>query len=723
MLTRRVARITVLSSLGIMLLWAASLPALRAETADLFVSPQGNDQWSGKLDQPNSQGTDGPVATVGKAQQLVRELKAVGPQRNTPIVVALRGGMYELESPLSFTPADSGTEKSPVVYQAYGDESPILSGGRVITGWQVDDQGRWYVDLPAVQAGEWTFSQLFVNDQRRFRPRLPKTGYYKIAQQCDPSPQAEGKGFDRLGFTAGEIKGDWANLSDVEVMPFHQWSASRMHIASVDAQQNTVTFKGHTPGTSYWTSFAKDHRFLVINVREALSEPGEWYLDRPSGRLTYLPLPGEDPAQSRVVAPRLQNLLLIAGDGNEHQWVEYLQFRGLTFAHTNWNLPQNGQSFPQAEINLGAAVAAIAARHLVLEQCVVRHTGEYAAAFGPGCRHNRLENCELFDLAAGGIKIGHAFSQAPQRDNVPQAFASSLRQPDDEELVVSHHTVRNCLIAHGGRLHPAAIGVWIGHSPYNTIEHNDVHDFYYSGFSVGWTWGYGKSLAHHNDIGFNHVYEIGQGVLSDMGGIYTLGISPGTEIHDNRFHDVTSYDYGGWGLYTDEGSTGIVMKNNLVYRCSRASFHQHYGKENRVENNILAFSGEQQLQRTRTEEHTSFFFERNIVYWDNGSPLLGSNWKDDNFVLDNNIYFQVGDKPITFPGNLTFDEWKKKRGHDQHSIVADPLFENPQQDDFRLRPDSPAFQLGFKEFDYSQAGRRDARNLTDSLPPVPPGFK
>ena len=343
-----------------------------------------------------------------------------------------------------------------------------------------------------------------------------------------------------------------------------------------------------------------------------------------------------------VVAPRVENLLLIAGDPAERRWVEHLQFRGLTFAHTNWNLPLTGQAFPQAEINLGAAIAAVSTRHLLLENCAVRHVGEYAVAFGPGCKHNRLEGCELVDMGGGGVKIGNALAQPPAVNDKSQACASSLQLAADEEMLVSHHTIRNCVIAYGGRLHPAAVGVWIGNSPYNVIEHNDVHNFYYTGFSVGWSWGYGASQAHHNDIGFNHVYDIGQGVLSDMGGIYTLGISPGTVIHDNRFHDVMSYDYGGWGLYTDEGSTGIVLKNNLVYRCSRASFHQHYGKENRVENNILAFAGEQQLQRTRTEEHISFFFERNIVYWDNGSPLLGSNWKDNNFRMDHNLYFHAG---------------------------------------------------------------------------------
>ncbi len=406
--------------LALFFFFAVHAESVTAVEPDLYVATNGNDAWSGRVATANAEASDGPLATVTAAQQAVRQIRAQQADRQRPIVVAIRGGTYQLTAPLAFTPEDSGTEQAPVIYQAYADERPILSGGRRITAWQKDEQGRWYVDLDDVKNGEWSFSQLFVNDQRRCRPRLPEQGYYKIARQLEPSAKAAGKGHDRFGFNASEIQADWENLQDVEIMAFHFWAASRIPIAEVDVQQNIVTLQGRTTGSSWWAEFKQGHRYLVENVKQALRHPGQWYLDRPIGRLTYIPRDGETPENTVVMAPRLKNLLLLRGDVADRSWVQHIQFRGLTFAHANWTITSAGQSFPQAEINLGAAVAAMGARHITLEDCAVRHVGEYAMGFGPGCQHNRVSGCELIDLGAGGIKIGSA---------LPTGWGNSLGAP------------------------------------------------------------------------------------------------------------------------------------------------------------------------------------------------------------------------------------------------------------------------------------------------------
>jgi parallel beta-helix repeat protein len=243
------------------------------------------------------------------------------------------------------------------------------------------------------------------------------------------------------------------------------------------------------------------------------------------------------------------------------------------------------------------------------------------------------------------------------------------------------------------------------------VAHNHIHDLDYSGVSMGWVWGYGLSWARNNTVEANHIHDVGRRVLSDLAGVYTLGVSPGTVIRGNLIHDCYSWGYGGWGLYADEGSSYITLEKNVVYNTKTGGFHQHYGQENVVRNNVFAFGELQQLQRSRTEEHTSFTFERNIVYYRSGVLLAGS-WKDDHFVADSNLYWDErwGSGARARAGSIDFDggalgQWQR-RGHDKKSVLKDPLFVDPGRGDFRLAASSPARALGFQDIDVSSVGPR-----------------
>ena len=202
---------------------------------------------------------------------------------------------------------------------------------------------------------------------------------------------------------------------------------------------------------------------------------------------------------------------------------------------------------------------------------------------------------------------------------------------------------------------------------------------------------------------YNHIHHLGYKILSDMGGIYTLGYSGGTILRGNVIHDVYSSNYGGWGLYPDEGTTDMLLENNLVYNTKDGGFHQHYGRDNIVRNNIFAFSDEGQVAVTRKEDHTSFTFEHNIVIFDKGKLLGYGGWAAGAKVnIDHNLYWNIDGAPIDFAGK-TFEEWKAS-GRDQDSLIADPLFKDARRRDFHLKKGSPAEKIGFKPFDFSQAG-------------------
>jgi hypothetical protein len=646
----------------------------------LYVSTQGNDAWTGKLAGPNASGSDGPLLTIAAARDAIRRLRDQGPLPKA-VFVYLRGGTYFLSDPLVFSPHDSGTPSSPVVYAAYPGERAVLSGGRPVGGFEPEGGGpgstKWKASIAAVKDENWCFHQLFVNGQRRQRARAPNTGFFTVEGELSNDKQS------KLKFHDSDIDPEWGKAGDVEVVVLSAWEEFRLYLRSVDAAAHLATLSAQrTP----W-GVEKNPRYWVENAASALDAPGEWYLERGPGQLHYIPAAGEDLSKSEVIASRLGQLIRFEGNAEAGQSVHDITLSGLTFAHTDWSIPAAGYLDMQAAYDIPAAVELEGAARCAIEKCRFLHLGQYALEIHRGSRQVRVTGNEMADLGGGGVRLGDP------------------GVPEKEVQATAYNEVSGNHIHDIGEVYPAAVGIWVGQSSGNTIAHNEIDHTYYTGISVGWTWGYGPTAAHANRLEFNLMHDIGRGMLSDMGCIYTLGVQPDTVERHNVCHDVTRYEhgYGGWGLYTDEGSSGILIENNLVYRTHDGGFHQHYGCNNMVRNNIFAFGKVAQVRRTRLEAHRSFSFVHNIVIWNEG-PLLEGNWTDGNYWSDGNLYFRTDGKPFQF-GTWSLEEWQK-RGQDTHSLVADPLFRDAAHDDFRLEPGSPAGKLGFREFDARQAGTK-----------------
>ena len=693
-------------------------PVNAVPAENYYVSPRGNDQWSGTLPEPNADSTDGPFASISHARDVIRTVRDSG-QMPEHVTVNVREGRYRLQEPLRFGPEDS----APVTYQAYPGEEPVLDGGKRIDGWsttEVNGRRAWVTEIPEVAAGRWRFRQLFVNGRRRPRARLPKDGFYRVSKVPGmevPAGWGSG-GYNRFRLEEGQMQ-NWKNLADVEIVLFHFWIDERFPVVTFDEETEMITTARASQAPLVESHGEKMAPCWVENVFEALTEPGEWYLDRPAGKLYYIPREGETPETAEVYAPRILQLIRLEGDPENNGYVEHLRFRGLRLEHTRCDQPGPGSVHMLAPAfrdagrsqhrryrhNHAAAGQGAAdvpgvfymqgARNCAVENCRLANIGWYAVDLADGCRGNRVVGNQIVDVGAGGVKINGADYDEP----------NCLRNGNNRVTDNHMHEL--------GRVFYSAVGVLSMHSYGNTLSHNHIHDLYYSGISCGWVWGYTPSISRDNIIEKNHIHNLGQGLLSDMGGIYTLGVQPGTVLRGNLIHDVEKLNYGAWCIYPDEGSSHLLIENNVCYSTNGEIFHQHYGRENIVRNNIFAFGGESLTAHGRADlQHKAFSFERNVLITD-GRPIFkggyGARLKDRNLRSDLNVLWDAAGEPLSFTdGEETVDlEGWRELGHDRHSLVADPLCTDPENDDFTLAEESPAIvEMGFQPIDLSDVGVR-----------------
>lgn len=666
-----------------------------------YVALNGNDRNIGTSLQA-------PFQTLTRAQQAVRDLKAAG-ALTEQVTIYIKGGTYSITEPLLLTDEDSGNEHCPITYTALPGERVLLSGGERINGWKRYKGDIWVTTLPEVQEGKWWFRQLYVNGELRGRARTPNQGVFEVAATTDTTTSMRSYQVpsDSFIYREGDLDPKWKHPENGEAIIYHYWTDSHLPIQSIDGKKNGITF-GYSSGKVFRDGFHGDlARYVVENILETLDQPGEWVLERSTGRLYYMPLPGEDLTTAEVIAPKTEKLIQFKGNPREGKFVEYINFRNLAMGYTNFNLPWGDCNNSQGSASVSACIEMIGSRHCSIEQCRLYNLGTFAVELFDGCTFNRFCGNQLENLAAGGFRL-----RGTEPGNLP-----SLR--------TGNNTISDNTIAYYGLTYPSAVGILVMHSDCNTIAHNLIHHGDYTGISVGWSWGYQRSAARNNLIEQNHIHDIGyHNLLSDMGGIYTLGLSPGTAVRNNLVHDVNANRYGGWGIYADEGSTSVLIENNIVYNTKYGTFNIHYAKDLTVRNNIFAMGRLQQYSRSKQEKHTTAYFEGNIIYWTQGKLMVEEyKWDNISYKMSTNPYVPpietnvtyVSDWNIFYNPNLTRDQldfgersWEQwqAEGHDLHSLYVDPMFVDPANHDFRLRPNSPALKLGFQPIDMSHVGPR-----------------
>jgi len=608
----------------------------------VHVAPAGNDTWPGTQARP--------VATLQAARDAARKTAPDKPRR-----ILIQPGEYFLDTPLVLDARDSG-----LTIEAAPGAEVVLYGGRRITGWRPDGDRFWSARLPGVAEGDWDFRMLAVNERFCKRARLPKTGHFThLTEFPVPWMSTTGGGWKRkpttlelttMTYRPGDL-GAWLDTRNAELTIYHMWDESVVGLASHDAAARTLTFSsptGHPPG-----AFGVQ-KYVVWNIREGMTEPGQWYLDRTAGKLVYWPLPGEDLTQAQVIAPTIASLIILA---YEDKPATDITLRGLTLSVTNTPLKAGGfgaGAFP-------GAISISRSENCRLVDLTIRNVG------GQGIREwnstgLRIERCHVHHTGACGIKVGGGDA-----------------------------TVADCRIHHVGLTYPSAIALWGsgGTTRGVVFTHNEIHDTPYTAIACS---------GNNNTIEHNLIYRAMQ-ELHDGAGIYVSNCKNAV-VRGNFIRDIM--DTGGYGAsayYLDEEAEGCLVAGNLSLRVSWPS-HNHMARKNTLRNNVFIAGGDAEITFPRSAEYR---FEKNVVAakgkitFTNPAALIG---------FANNVLHSGTGKVEGRPMKGYHATTTEAMGPREGSILADPKLAEFESGRVRFAEDSPVAKLGIEPIDVSGAGPR-----------------
>lgn len=603
----------------------------------IFVSPDGDNLNPGtkKL----------PVQTIPQAQQLIREKKAAFP--GSDIQVLFREGVYALEKPIIVTSDEGGGDEYSVSYSAFDDESVVISGGKEIHNWIVEN-GIWKSSVADVK----DIQQLYINGQRATRARIPNLDEDQKRWYLDSvrtvSKQNE-NGFLQVDLWIRDNKAlqEFSNLSDFEIIIFKDWATFRKQVTAYDAQTGRIMlsppfaiFDGNyngllAPYVNRFTCYLEGHPDFI-------DQPGEWAYDKNEGVLYYKPFPGQQPDETEVIIPVFDQLIHIAGD--QDQRIQNVHFGGITFGYAAYVLPEYGHDGRQAcffynqgtglslhEALIEEAILVEWASDCSFTDCKVTHTGANGLYVTNGSRNIQIDGMILEDIGGNSVMIGTPYD--PGSDN---------------PALVQRVTFTNGRVNHGGRHYQSAVGIWLGFGTDMAVSNNEVFDHPYTGISVGWQWNPVLSSSRDNTISGNHIYDVMK-MLGDGGGIYTLGFQPGSVIRDNRIHDILRSELNhaspNNGMFIDEGSKGYLVENNLIYRVAHTCIRGHRASGVQLNNNTFVIDDMAAISHTPPYGNMIFANQDSTIVWPNPGWPVEWGYPDSitAFTMENNQFIPYSD--------------------------------------------------------------------------------
>ena len=694
----------------------------------LYVAANGNHAWSGALAEPNAAGTDGPFATLGRARDAVRGLRDAEGKLPRPVTVRVRGGKYFLNETLVLGAEDSGTRECPVTWEAYHGETPVISGGRVVTGWQVHEGEILCAEVPEARGGWLRTRQLFCNGERMTCARWPK---------LDPeAPLTSGWAFTEgaagehpattFRYAPGAFRRRWAKPKEVRVRAFmgHGWFMKDLPIREIDEEERVISlaYDSWNPDLYPWYMpciFTPANRFYIENALEELDRPGEWCLHGDDGMLYFWP-PEDAVDAPEMVLPRLERLIDIRGGS-------WITLAGFTFTETldgDDLHPEGTHGTTAMGLRLGPRYGGTAVR--------LR-----------GASHCRIESNHFRDVGGNALYLeGENERNVVSRNEFSGAgFAaiclagSPTRQPRHNEVSDNH-------IHHCGVINKYVAGVFLGMSDGNRVHHNRIEYLPHHAVNLS------DNPEGRNYIEYNEMLWVCQ-EISDNGAINCWMEQPfrdtercGHVIRFNYIADiyglenvnnelVRSRNFPVSGIYLDNMTSNCVVYGNIIARAGMIGVVVHNGKNNLIENNAIVdcpigIRFQDVITSLEAFRRYAGFMTGNVLHRNifsraqpGGVPIAFEVEGGEERIVafcDENLYHgvpadacrvrQLNWRDAGQSREYTGEGWERL-GFDEGSLTADPLFMDAADDDYRLRPDSPALTMGFAPVPVERIGIRN----------------